>query len=210
MKNELQRLVLCASLNSCQNASAEACEALEPCTGRVLNKPRRWPRWCGRREGRTGCVCASLCCLSTSLIYYSSYITLFWCWNFHSRDFMLKNTLKSRICVSQQGWSSVIYCYRSLARCPGRLRLEEVRTHRGTKARRMLPGTRAVLAGGEKALPLHLCYWSSPGIIFILVFHRISSPLPRQLFHKRTLVHFIYLFLTNLFIFGHATWHARS
>ena len=109
--------------------------------------------WPGRREGRTGCVYASLCCLSTSLIYYSSYITLFWCWNFHSRDFMLKNTLKSRICVSQQGWSSVIYCYCSLARCPGRLRLEEVRTHRGTKSRWMPPGTRAVLAGGEKALP---------------------------------------------------------
>lgn len=101
-----------------------------------------------------GCVCAGLCCFSTSLIYYSSYITLFWCWNFHSRDFMLKNTLKSRICLSQQGWSWVIYCYRSLAHCPGRLRLEEVRAHCGTKARRMPPGTRAVLAGGEKTLPL--------------------------------------------------------
>lgn len=51
-KNELQRLVLCASLNSCQNASAETCEALEPCTGRGLNKPRRWPRWRGRAGGR--------------------------------------------------------------------------------------------------------------------------------------------------------------
>lgn len=100
-----------------------------------------------------GCVCAGLCCLSTSLIYYFSYITLFWCWSFHSRDFMLKNTLKSRICLSQQGWSWVIYCDRSLARCPGRLRLEEVRAHCGTKARRMPPGTRAVLAGGEKTLP---------------------------------------------------------
>ena len=47
---------------------------------------------------------------------------------------------------------------------------------------------------------LYLCYWFSPGIIFILVFHRISSPLPGQVFHKRTLVHFIYLFLTNLFL----------
>ena len=56
--------------------------------------------WPGRREGCAGCVCAGLRCLSTSLIYYSSYITLFCCWNFHSRDFMLKNTLKSRIFIS--------------------------------------------------------------------------------------------------------------
>lgn len=37
----------------------------------------------------------------TSLIYYSSYITLFCCLNFHSHDFMLKNILRSRLCISQ-------------------------------------------------------------------------------------------------------------
>lgn len=49
-------------------------------------------------------ACARLfpsCGRCTSLIYYSSYITLFCCLNFHSHDFMLKNILKSRLCISQ-------------------------------------------------------------------------------------------------------------
>lgn len=45
---------------------------------------------------------SSCSCRWTSLIYYSSYITLFWCLNFHSHDFMLKNILKPSLCISQQ------------------------------------------------------------------------------------------------------------
>lgn len=54
----------------------------------------------------------------TSLIYYFSYVTLFWCWSFHSHDFVLKNMCKSRVCVSQQrrGWAA---CCSQYSPAPG-------------------------------------------------------------------------------------------
>lgn len=76
---------------------------------------RLWPPRRGRGRGVCVGLFSSCSCHWTSLIYYSSYITLFWCMNFHSHDFMLKNILKPRLCLSQPPRSWV-----SLASCRGR------------------------------------------------------------------------------------------
>lgn len=38
-------------------------------------------------------------CYLTSGIYYSCYVTLFWCLCFHSHDFVSKYIFKPRICI---------------------------------------------------------------------------------------------------------------